>query len=71
MTSVFVVLVTFSAWVSVKTNEAEVISGSDEILVFAHGHRVDVSTVCSFREDTLNTPSELGCLVAPHCNLCV
>jgi hypothetical protein len=59
--------VTFSAWVSVYVYEAIVVCSSNEHLVLTLSDRVNVRTICSRAENTINSPAKLGGMVSPDC----
>ena len=53
-------------WVSVCADETVIITGSNEFLIFGHGARVDMGTITTWWEDTLNIPSKFTGLVRPN-----
>jgi len=53
-------------WVSVCADKTVIITGSDEFLIFGHGARVDMGTITTWWEDTLNIPSKFTGLVGPN-----
>jgi hypothetical protein len=53
-------------WVSVSADKTVIITGGDEFLILGHGARVDMGTITTWWEDTLNVPSEFASLVGPN-----
>ena len=53
-------------WVSVCADETIIITGSNEFLIFGHGARVDMGTITTWWEDTLNIPSKFTGLIRPN-----
>jgi hypothetical protein len=56
---------TNSAWVSEKLDETIVISASDHALIFTEVDSVDMGSICTFWEDTVDEPSELAVTRSP------
>ena len=66
MTPIFARSVFIEKWVSVCADETVIITGGDEFLILSHGARVDMGTITTWWEDTLNVPSEFASLVGPN-----
>ena len=53
-------------WVSVSADETVIITGGDQFLILGHGASVDMGTITTWWEDTLNVPSKFTGLVSPN-----
>jgi len=57
---------TVSGRVSEELDETVIITASDEVSILGSADTVDVSTISTAGEDTLNIPAELGSLGGPN-----
>lgn len=56
---------TLSAWVSEQSDKSIVITDGDCCLIFTHVHTVDVGSISTRWEDSVNAPSEFAVTGGP------
>jgi hypothetical protein len=55
----------FSAWVSEKLNKTVIVTGSNQGLILTHVNSIDMGSISTFWENTIDAPSEFAMSSCP------